>query len=514
MPACPAMFASERVHPIVTSVPSPDILPVDSPTAIAWRTVRTLRKVLRNSLLSVTISWLFAFCCSIGDVFSGLTPCEQSFEEFLVAKMLWFHCFFCIATVSIYVSLLRTEQLTDKFKDRLPLIHWVRRLARLTSPYCVVVALAVVGGCIGLSRIPGQNYRSKTSVYFTHICFYAFVGYTEVQARHLFRTETVRGQARTLQQLMRREQRKLSNPSINPALARKRRFLRVIVQDLPLIASALFATAYVHVVSSIKITTQLYLTLFAMSSIIVKLGLQELAKSFLSKKTRTPNMRTMAIIVAAPTILVDTQLRTVLLCQDNASMTVVGSLLLAAAEIVIRLGKTAYVRWAEHRILTRRSLSSAPIVAEATWATKISKLDGPRHRTTSSLRIVDPIQDRVHRLLSLHAAEIYSDMHAEYIAMGCSYGILFFFGAHPKYQLADYENNVSGRITAVHWTNASITGLQLGIEIIVDFVACALEIRRGIDFEQLNRDDSFLAVFVIAVSLVNVHISSGMYLSS
>ncbi|KAG6955121.1 hypothetical protein JG687_00011410 [Phytophthora cactorum] len=76
------------------------------------------------------------------------------------------------------------------------------------------------------------------------------------------------------------------------------------------------------------------------------------------------------------------------------------------------------------------------------------------------------------------------------------------------------NTSISGHITAVHWTNASITGLQLGIEIIVDFVACALEIRRGIDFEQLNQDDSFLAVFVIAVSLVNVHISSGMYLSS
>ncbi|KAG3101174.1 hypothetical protein PI125_g14537 [Phytophthora idaei] len=130
------------------------------------------------------------------------------------------------------------------------------------------------------------------------------------------------------------------------------------------------------------------------------------------------------------------------------------------------------------------------------------------------MRIVDPIQDRAHRLLSLHAAEIYSDMHAEYIAMGCSYAILFFFGAHPKYELGDYGNSISGHITAVHWTNASITGLQLGIEIIVDFVACALEIRRGIDFEQLNQDDSFLVVFVIAVSLVNVHISSGMYLSS
>ncbi|KAF1776535.1 hypothetical protein GQ600_18096 [Phytophthora cactorum] len=123
------------------------------------------------------------------------------------------------------------------------------------------------------------------------------------------------------------------------------------------------------------------------------------------------------------------------------------------------------------------------------------------------MRIVDPIQDRVHRLLSLHAAEIYSDMHAEYIAMGCCMRFCFSLVHTQKTRLWSHHR-------CPHWTNASITGLQLGIEIIVDFVACALEIRRGIDFEQLNQDDSFCLCVVIAVSLVNVHISSGMYLSS
>lgn len=50
------------------------------------------------------------------------------------------------------------------------------------------------------------------------------------------------------------------------------------------------------------------------------------------------------------------------------------------------------------------------------------------------------------------------------------------------------------------------------MKVVTDFIACALEIRRGIDFERFNQDDAFLAVFMAAVALVNVHISSGIYL--
>uniref|UniRef100_H3HDC3 Cation/H+ exchanger domain-containing protein n=1 Tax=Phytophthora ramorum TaxID=164328 RepID=H3HDC3_PHYRM len=281
--------------------------------------------------------------------------------------MLWFHCFFCAATLSIFLTLLLTEHCSTSSS---PILHW-------------------------------------------------------------------------------------------PTSSSRRRFLRGIIHDLPLLVSALFATAYVHIVSAITIVSQWDLALFALCSVALKLLLQELAKSFLSKKRRTPNMRLMAITVAAPTILIDTQLRTVVLCQANASMTLVGSLLLALAET--------------------SQIHVAPL------------------RRTSSLHIIDPVQDRVHRLLSLHAAEVYSDMHAEYIAMGCSYGILFFFGSHPNSR-------------PLQWTNAGISGFQLGLEVVVDFVACALEIHLGINFEHFNQENSFLAVFMVAVALVNVHISSGIYL--
>eukprot|EP00644_Phytophthora_capsici_P008673 jgi/Phyca11/111607/e_gw1.20.593.1 len=313
---------------------------------------------------------------------------------------------------------------------------------------------------------------------------------------------------RTRQQLLRHQRQLSENPNKKSLRPVRRRFVRVLLHDLPLVASTIFATAYVHIVSVIPIATQWDLALFAVCSVSLKLLLQELAKSFLTKKRRTPNMRTMAITVAAPTILIDTQIRTVLLCQDNASMTVAGSLLLAAAEIFIRMAKTAYVQWNVLRIQAQHPQQNP--VLPVLPGTKSPKTMNFVHvapvRTTSSMHIIDPIEDRVHRVLSLHAVEIYADMNAEYIAMGCSYGILFFFGSHPKYLLGNGINSNS------RWTNLSITGLQLGIEMLVDFVSCALEIQRGIDFEQFHKDNSFLSVFMMTVALVNVHISSGIYL--
>jgi hypothetical protein len=489
---------------------APSTTPDTRPRDIVTSTARTLHKVLLNSVLSVAFAWLFAFCCSAGNAFSNRTPKLQSFEEFLVAKMLWFHGFFGAATLSIFVSLLLTEQLAGSSVSGSAAVYWLKRLGRQISPYFVVVGLSVVGGCVVLSRVLEESSRAKACAYFTLLCFYAFVVFTEAQTRHLFRTETVRGQARTLQQTKRMQRYPTTNQSSKPSSPSRRRFLRAILHDLPLMLSALFATTYVHVVSTITIVHQWDLALFTVCSVSLKLILQEIAKHFLTKKRRTPNMRLMAITVAAPTILVDTQLRTVLLCQDNASMTVMGSLLLALAEVCIRMARTIYVQWLVGRVVSRSPHQAiAPVVApRAKKAAQISQIHVAPVRRTSSLSIIDPTQDRVHLLLALHAAEVYADMYAEYIAMGCSYGILLFFGAHPKYQLSGSSSHTS----ASGWTNASVTGLQLGVEVVVDVVACALEIRRGIDFEQFNQEHAFLSVFVVAIALVNVHISSGIYL--
>jgi hypothetical protein len=100
------------------------------------------------------------------------------------------------------------------------------------------------------------------------------------------------------------------------------------------------------------------------------------------------------------------------------------------------------------------------------------------------------------KMTALHAVEVYTDMNAEYIAMGCSYAILFFFGSHAKFNLGDQ----SGASYAI-----------FPVELVVDFVSSVLEIRLGVDFESFNQDGAYLAFFMMVIAVTNIHISSGIY---
>jgi membrane protein implicated in regulation of membrane protease activity len=280
----------------------------------------------------------------------------------------------------------------------------------------------------------------------------------------------------------------------------------VYVQSLPFCVFSLLAAAYAHVVSSISMKTQWNLAEFALASVALKVLFQEAVKGYLSRQRQTPANLSIAILVAVPTILVDTQLRTVLLCQDSISSTLVSSLLLAAVEIVMRMGKTLQVM----RKIRRIRLQSVPPSPDIATKAVVSPNVLPNHNTAATSSRSSSINRvaYVHKLLALHAAEVYSDMNAEYIAMGCSYGILFFFGSHARFNLggADEEANASHDISPI----TIVT--QVGIELVVDFVASALEIRLGVDFESFNEDGAYLAFFMIVVSVTNIHISSGIYL--
>ncbi|RLN95894.1 hypothetical protein BBJ28_00020142 [Nothophytophthora sp. Chile5] len=516
------MPGADRVHPaaprefLVVRQPTLTRLMTDGSDSrrsylVVYRAARTLRKVLRNSLLSVALAWLLAVCCAAGNVFSGLPPAQQSYEMFLVAKMMWFHGFFSATTVAIYLSLLATEQLADRSTASSQLRHWLKKLTWRTSPIFVAVGLVIAGGCFAISSLLWEDRQYNVSTYYTHCCSYLFAVCVNVHARHLFRTETVRGQTQTFKQ----QEQLARHPSrLQAPRTPSRQYLRVLCHDLPLIVSALFATVYVHIVSFITIKTQWGLALFALCSITMKLVIQELAKSFLFKQRRTPNMRTMAITVAAPTILVDTQLRTVLLCQDSTSMTLVSSMVLAVAEILMRTSKSAYVQWRTRRIMAQPPRQRLAVsLRSGETSSEIRRVRAALQRSTSSIRLVDVTQDRAQRLLALHAAETYADMYAEYIAMGCSYGILYFFSAHPKYKIGTGGvASSTGKSAVTYWSYMATVALQVGIEVLVDFLACAIEIRHGIDFENFNQDDAFLAVFMVAVALINVHISSSIYL--
>ncbi|KAL3669908.1 hypothetical protein V7S43_005281 [Phytophthora oleae] len=100
--------------------------------------------------------------------------------------------------------------------------------------------------------------------------------------------------------------------------------------------------------------------------------------------------------------------------------------------------------------------------------------------------------ERRHKIRVLHVGEIYADMYAEYIAIGCSFVMLFFFRNHPQYEFCRLLSNTS--------------------EVVVDFLACILEATRGVEFKSFDQNDSFLIFFLAMLTFSNIGISAGLYM--
>ncbi|KAG1700733.1 hypothetical protein DVH05_011592 [Phytophthora capsici] len=374
--------------------------------------------------------------------------------------------------------------------------------------HIVIVTVFSVGVSIPIASHHFAHDKLKADVYWPMMCYNLILTVTDTHTRHIFRVETVSGQSRAIRQSRRSKHLVQPSPSVSPSRRSPSlsQFRKVFIQNLALVISGLSAGAFVHVASSIEMRKKWELVLFAMCSQTIKLLIQATAKLYLGRRKKTPSLRTMAIIVAAPTILVDTQLRTVLLCLDSKSLTLVGSILLAIAKTGLRLATALHMR---HQ--TRKTLNKYPpprigmhpqdnIVRNLRVQSLLS--------TTASLSApeLEGIA-RVQKLTALHAAEVYADMHGEYIAMCCAYVIILCFGSNPRFLLGGNASNKS-----FHSFEFSTVLVQIGIEVVVDIIAVPLELRFGVNFERFHKDDAFLAVFMILVAVVNTHIASGIYL--
>ncbi|EEY60651.1 uncharacterized protein PITG_13388 [Phytophthora infestans T30-4] len=285
--------------------------------------------------------------------------------------MLWFWMFCWFFTIAECVAKLLPETFTSTPTPST--LSATRIFVKLVRAMFVHIVL-VVGMSVGIA-----------DVYWPMMCYNFILTVTDTHTRHMFRMETVSGQARALRYSRRSKQPSpLSTikPHRSPSL---KQFRKVFAQNLVLVLSGLSAGAFVHIASSIEMQEQWELVLFALCSQTIKLLIQAAAKLYLGRRKRTPSLRTMAIIVAAPTILVDTQLRTVLLCLDSKAMTLAGSYPLPRVGVHPQDGVV--------KILRGQSLLS-------TTASLLSpELEGVA---------------RVQKLTALHAAEVYAGMHGEF----------------------------------------------------------------------------------------------------
>ncbi|EGZ26676.1 hypothetical protein PHYSODRAFT_320583 [Phytophthora sojae] len=125
--------------------------------------------------------------------------------------------------------------------------------------------------------------------------------------------------------------------------------------------------------------------------------------------------------------------------------------------------------------------------------------------------------ERRQKLRVLHAGEIYADMYAEYIAIGCSFIMLFFLRNHPQYEFTILQSDLSDETSSsdVSFREHQLVNLgylQTGVEVVVDLLACIIEATRGVDFNSFNQNDPFLIFFLGMLTFSNIAISAGLYM--
>ncbi|GMF22988.1 unnamed protein product [Phytophthora lilii] len=225
----------------------------------------------------------------------------------------------------------------------------------------------------------------------------------------------------------------------------------------------------------------------------------------------------MCILVAVPTVLIDTQARIVLLGMQNSGMAAAGTFGLAILEISVRVAKAFLVTYSIRRRQEYvHEQPKTPVQVNQPGHARNSV----RQSVTGERRLSSIVTKQIgfelwrHQRQAYHTAELNADMYAEYIAIGCSASILFFYSNHPHYSLLrPLDASMFASDTAARKSNQlNMLLLQVVVEIIVDYTSIVLEITAGIEFDRIKGLGSFLAALFGTTAIINTITSSMTFL--
>ncbi|KAJ0405892.1 hypothetical protein ATCC90586_003353 [Pythium insidiosum] len=504
-----------------------------------------LRGLLQNVAITLVCSGLALTCCALGNVTSRRSLAQQTYLDALAATMFWINVFFCVIIQFIQTSLLRTKHFLSRPQRRAGFVTALRRVVRATYPLMALHIGSMVALVYVVDAITKRSVRSwRLELHINCFAGIAYIALVWIATRKIYLQETVEGTARRSVQTQAQSQQSASSRGPSPGMlpvgpsARRappiqrrklrwhrrlwlqwRTFVRVFIRAVPSGASMAFAGLYVQLTSLRPIKTQRDLVVFATTSIIVKLVVQEVIK-LLMRRRHVRDIRTLFLSVGLPTILIDTQVRLMLQLVDGATFTVGGSVAMAVVEIVTRLGKVLAVRYQLRR--------TTPLPAAPALKQPVVPMDRQRaHNRVRAASIVaarassglDPVDERRQIVFRFHAAELYADMAAEYIAIALSSMFVLAFGQHPRFELTSRrENASSGDAGGATYDTTSVAHLlrviafQTAMELVVDLLSCLLEVSQGVDFDELRKYAAYITITFIGLGVMNVHVTSVVYM--
>ncbi|GLE01436.1 hypothetical protein PINS_up010266 [Pythium insidiosum] len=550
-----AHSAAVNLHAIATVTTTPH----------AWlHAGATVLIVLRNASVCVALTWGVAWAIANGDLVAAARRLPQRDDEFLLGTLVTSHVVCCTAITLVQASLLlHTHLLTPKQQPTTPrttlsVSTW--RIARRAFPWFALSLVMLIAGAKGLWRLGAPHARVrelKLPFYFMWIVVWLYNLAIDLIGRYVYRYETVEGR-RSRQDAQHRSKlaaiapathtitgsgaavRAASGaglltvatgprpPPLSPPRSNLRRTLsalrRVAKIRTPLYVAILAASAGTHALSHWVLRSQLEVLLLMVGSLVVKLVVQSVARRTLLRRN-IKNIRTMFLAATPATVLLDTQTRLMLQRARNTQLTVVGTVVMAIVEIALRVVKSVLLR---HQIATWEQQRSRQWIDTATASGSASGSARKLRRIAS--RVASERDDHRYgaKLLAYRSAELFADMSAEYIAMGCSSAVLFFCWDHRHYVLSagvardersaslSSSSSSASESDAVDTTwSATRTWILLAQvlgEVLVDLLSCVFEVAHGLRFDGVQQQRAYLAFLFVVAAVGNVAISSGVYL--
>lgn len=242
---------------------------------------------------------------------------------------------------------------------------------------------------------------------------------------------------------------------------------------------------YLHVASVLRLTEQWERLLFASLSLVLKISIQEAAKQFQLSAARKPSVRAVHLVMTVPTIAIDAQIRMVFIQNGGGQSIVAGSIAIVFCEIFFRIVKIFRLRYS----ITKR-------LAECKGMQRMLK----RVNSKLALRDVGTVRaeyaeflDWKNYVLRLHAAEVYADMHAEYISIGMSTAVVIFMGDHPMFDLSTTLSGVGSN----HGQRILAAIFQMGTGLAFDYISSVVEGVHEVPlYESIANEGASLRVFL------------------
>ncbi|KAJ8577888.1 hypothetical protein ON010_g1319 [Phytophthora cinnamomi] len=221
----------------------------------------------------------------------------------------------------------------------------------------------------------------------------------------------------------------------------------------------------------------------------------------------------MCVLVGVPTVLIDTQTRILMVGTQTNTFLMAGTIGMAVVEVGMRSAKAVSIMWRirQRAQVVEEKLLRLSVNVMQTEAGVAKPTGQSSHASPSTLKLEFDLWRR--QVLSYHAAEQTADMYAEYISIGCSQSIMFWFAGHPYYPALEFGTTTAlSDLQAWRLGKLGMLVFQFVVEVLVDYICVVIEMAVGIEFDRIKGLSAFLGVLFMAMAVLTINISATIYL--